>query len=242
MAVTETATNAVQPSSTATVVEMTPTPTNAVQASGDEALIEMTLTPTSAVMPSSTATVVEMTPPPTEGTTVPSPAQAEPSPAGATGEASPVAPDAPPAAEPSSGMTGFAGSGYPFSVEYPADFVVSARPSEQLAQLRPLPIASVMFMNPETAASEVIELEPADLEVRVYDGAGAASLEEWLSLNGLAATGFFQTATVSGAEVCASTMIVPPCTYFVMGSDWVYQLIPITLDGRAIMDTFRLTS
>jgi hypothetical protein len=50
----------------------------------------------------------------------------------------------------------------------------------------------------------------------------------------------FQTANVSGVQVCASTMIAPGCSYFVLGSGWVYQLTPATLEGETMVRSFML--
>ena len=108
-------------------------------------------------------------------------------------------------------------------------------------------------MNPVTASSEIVDLEPADLEIRVYaaggipvQGGASADLDSWLTSNGLLpADGSlqpkpFQTENVSGVEVCASTMIAPGCSYYFTGSGWVYQLTPATLQGEAMVKTFRL--
>lgn len=145
-------------------------------------------------------------------------------------------------------MTVFADSTYQFSVNHPDTFVLRTQPAEKLSQLMPRPDASFIFMNPVTAASDLGDLEPADLEVRVYSMAQAPSLEEWLTSNGLLPVDStppleaFQAANVSGVEVCASTMIAPGCSYFVMGNGFIYQLTPATLEGEAMAQTFRLTS
>jgi hypothetical protein len=78
--------------------------------------------------------------------------------------------------------------------------------------------------------------------------AQASSLEEWLRSNGLLpvdntlALEAFQAANVSGVEVCASTMIAPGCSYFVMGNGFIYQLTAATLEGEAMAQTFMLAS
>lgn len=134
---------------------------------------------------------------------------------------------------------------YKFKVDYPADFVLRTQPAEKLAQLAPRPVASFIFMNPVAAGSERADLEPADLEVRVHAAGQAASLDSWLTSNGLLAGGNlppkpFQTAHVSGVELCASTMIAPGCSYYFMGNGWVYQLTPASLEGEAMVKTFTL--
>jgi hypothetical protein len=145
-------------------------------------------------------------------------------------------------------MTLFTDSTYQFSVNYPDNFVLRTQPAENLSQLTPRPDAAFIFMNPETAASDLGDLEPADLEIRVYGMAQAPSLEEWLRSNGLLSVDSvlpltaFQAANVSGVEVCASTMIAPGCSYFVMGNGFIYQLTPATLEGEAMAPTFMLTS
>jgi hypothetical protein len=137
-------------------------------------------------------------------------------------------------------------STYKFAVSYPSDFVLSNVSAEALAQLTPTPDASFRFMNPETAASDMVELEPADLEIRVYSAGEVDSLESWLTANGLLPEDGrfqpepFQTASVSGLHVCISTMLAPGCSDFILGNGFVYQLIPVTLEGEAMIETFRL--
>ncbi len=143
-------------------------------------------------------------------------------------------------------MITYTDSTYKFSLSYPADFVFRAQTAEKLARLKPTPTASFIIMNPVTASSDIVDLEPADLEIRVYGAGQIASLESWLTSNGLLpANGTvpvkpFQTANISGVEVCASTMIAPGCSYFVLGSGWIYQLTPATVEGETMVDTFML--
>jgi hypothetical protein len=145
-------------------------------------------------------------------------------------------------------MTVFADSTYKFSVNYPDNFVLRTLPADRLSELTPRPDGAFIFMNPVTAASDLGDLEPADLEIRVYSAAQAPSLEEWLTSNGLlSAEGNlppeqFQAANVTGIEVCASTMIAPGCSYFVMGNGFIYQLTPATLEGDVMAQTFTVTS
>jgi hypothetical protein len=169
-------------------------------------------------------------------------------PGAALDEAPPAEPSPEAGQEAPGDLVTYTDSAYQFVVEYPAAFLLRSRPAERMAQLKPEPIVSLTFMNPETAASDVPELEAADFEVRVYDAGETAALDSWLTSNGLLpADGSvplkpFQTASVTGVQLCASTMIVPRCSNFVMGNGWVYQLIPITQAGHAIMQTFKLTS
>jgi hypothetical protein len=112
-----------------------------------------------------------------------------------------------------------------------------------LAQLTPTPLAVIRFMNPVLAASSVPD-EPADLEIRVYSVGQATSLEDWLTVNGLAPAGGsphqpFQTSHVSGVQVCSDTMIAPGCAFFVRGGGWVYQLIPSSVTGEEMINTFQ---
>jgi hypothetical protein len=145
-------------------------------------------------------------------------------------------------------MTVYADSTYKFSVNYPADFVFRTQSADKLSQLVPTPDAAFIFMNPETAASDLGDLEPADLEIRVYGAGDVASLDSWLNTNGLLPTGgtdvleTFQVEGASGYRVCASTMIAPGCAYFVMGNGFIYQLIPVTLEGETMAHSFTLTS
>jgi hypothetical protein len=63
-----------------------------------------------------------------------------------------------------------------------------------------------------------------------------------LSVDSVLPLAAFQAANVAGVEVCASTMIAPGCSYFVMGNGFIYQLTPATLEGEAMAPTFMVTS
>lgn len=91
-------------------------------------------------------------------------------------------------------------------------------------------------------------LSPQTLRFRVYVMQRPDTLEAWLTSNRLLPTDGsiqpkpFQKGSVSGFEVCASTMIAPGCSYFVTGNGRVYQFIPLSLAGEAIIETVKLTS
>lgn len=135
---------------------------------------------------------------------------------------------------------------YKFSISYPADFVLRTQPDDKLAPLQPKPVDSFILMNPVTASSDIVDHEPADLEIRVHDVGQIPSLENWLTSNGVLPTDGavpvkpFQTNNVSGVEICASTLIAPGCSYYVLGNGWIYQLTPATVEGEMMVDTFML--
>lgn len=133
---------------------------------------------------------------------------------------------------------------YKFTIAYPADFSFSTQPDEKIANLVPKPLVSFSIMNPIAASSDIVELEPADLEIRIHSAKDATELNRWLTSVGLAGDGYttqeFKTENVSGLQVCISTMLAPGCSYFVLGSDWVYQMIPSTLEGESILQSFVL--
>jgi hypothetical protein len=147
---------------------------------------------------------------------------------------------------PAGGTAVYTDSAYQFAVNHPADFVLRALPADELAQFSPTPDAVFTFMNPVTAASDIAEYEPADLELRVYALNQGATLNDWLvatgllSIENLALLKPFQAADTTGVELCASTMIAPGCSYFFVGNGRVYRLTPATLDGEAMLNTFRL--
>ena len=134
-------------------------------------------------------------------------------------------------------------STYKFSVVYPSVFVLRNRSSEQMATYNPVPVAAFMYMNPTAASSQAPD-EPGDLEVRVYQSAGITSIDKWLNSVGLSngsnAPKVYKTANVTGVEVCSPMMIAPNCSYFIMGKDWVYQLMTMTLEGESMLKTFTL--
>lgn len=134
---------------------------------------------------------------------------------------------------------------YKFSVEYPGEFVFRQISDENLLSLSPKPVASFIIMNPKTATSDAVDLEPADLEIRIYEVNGASSLDAWLKSKGLLSNTMpprpFQTKrNVSGIELCAATLIGPGCSYFFLGNAWIYGLTPATLEGETILHSFTL--
>ncbi|MGC1377188.1 MAG: hypothetical protein WA821_13235 [Anaerolineales bacterium] len=132
---------------------------------------------------------------------------------------------------------------YKFSVAYPSEFKFGIQPAEKLAGLNPKPIVSFIFINPGAASSDIAELEPADLEVRIYDAAGETSLDRWLTSVGLTSGSNsqpFQTANVSGIKLCSSTMIAPGCSFFVISNIGIYQLRPTSLEGEDMIKSFML--
>ena len=141
-------------------------------------------------------------------------------------------------------MGNFSNNQYQFAVPYPADFSVLSPGSQLLYPLSIPASASFAFMNPDSAASDAVEYEFPDFEVRVYSADGNASLEDWLRptgfLEGMLPPEPFQTNYVSGIMVCQSSMMAPGCTYFVKGNGWNYQLTSATLEGEAMFNAFTL--
>jgi len=133
-------------------------------------------------------------------------------------------------------------STYRFKLSHPAGYPVRKQGPGKIADLRPRPEASFVVMSAVTTSSAV---EPPDLEVRVY-GSQGLSLTGWLRAKQLLPSGNggaglskpFRTAHTSGLRVCGSTMIAPPCSYFVAANGWIYQLRPASKLGEAIVRTF----
>jgi hypothetical protein len=146
-------------------------------------------------------------------------------------------------ADGSSDVTARRESTYRFEIAYPTGFEFRAQPADKLANLRPRPEAAFLIGKTTSAPDD---LEPPDLDVRVYGVERGASLRTWLESNGLLPAGRsdlakpFETSHVSGLEVCAATMLAPGCSYFVLGHGWIYQLTPATVQGERIVDSFRV--
>lgn len=155
--------------------------------------------------------------------------------------------EAPDAGEPplASERVAYTNDDYGFRVEHPSGYIVGAVSPEKLAPLDPKPVAAIAIMNPTLAASDVAELELPDFEIRIHPAEGAGSLQDWLTAHGFSNEGYlpaqpFQAANIAGLEVCVTTMLVPGCTYFVLGGEWVYQMAPASAEGEAIMHSFAL--
>ena len=137
-------------------------------------------------------------------------------------------------------------STYQFAMAHPADFVVRPLDSAKLAELTPAPLASIRFMSPAIANSDLGDLDIPELNVRIFPAPPDGSLESWLAASGLTAEGdnvaAYQNAAVSGVQVCLSTLLAPNCSIFVIGNGWVYQLTPLGPVGQAMVDSFSLSS
>lgn len=137
---------------------------------------------------------------------------------------------------------------YFFQIMHPTNFVIRPQSTEYLTQLEPAPAAALLFLHPDTAASDLGDLELADLELRIHEMGETAELEEWLIANqflptdGSISPQSYPMTNVAGVELCSSMLIAPGCSYFVTNGSLIYQLIPASLEGEAVMQTLKLTS
>jgi hypothetical protein len=154
----------------------------------------------------------------------------------------------PPASGPNNGAdlgptTTYSSDAYQFAVDYPQNFDFIEKSAAERTQLTPAPAAWFAIYRPGAATSNAVE--PADLEIRVFAAAGAGSLEAWLSANNLmpgdgSPLPGFTTENVSGVELCAG--LGPGCSYYVLQGDWLYQMVPASLEGETMIHTFRVMS
>lgn len=159
---------------------------------------------------------------------------------GTDGEFSP--PDA--EGQPGGPWVNFINAEYKFGMDYPSNFATDTKTAEQLSQLNPSPVAGFVFLSPDVALSDNPDLEPPDLDLRVFDAKGAASLDGWLKSVGLLTEGVtsedYRSENASGVKGCASTMIFPGCSYFFLANGWAYQLTPASLIGEEMVATFTI--
>lgn len=149
-----------------------------------------------------------------------------------------AAPD--PAARP--GWQVFADPAHGLRIGHPAGFVLRFQDAAALSAARPVPEVSILFMNPTMAAGALAGIEPPDLQLRVFRASRGQSLEQWLAAAGLSSGAKpYPRAGGSGVEVCAATLIAPGCSVFVAGAGRIFQLTPVSLEGRAMIDSFAAT-
>lgn len=138
----------------------------------------------------------------------------------------------------------YADSAYGFSVIVPPEFIVRAADAARLTGLMPAPSAAVYFMNPTTADSALAGTDAPDLEVRIFESGPIGPLGDWLAAAGGVAdqtTTPYQLGSLSGVQVCASTMVFPQCSIFIAGNDRVYQLRALNLEGETMAQSIMLT-
>jgi hypothetical protein len=146
-----------------------------------------------------------------------------------------------------SGWTTYIDSTYGFSVAYPSNFVISHPDNSLLTPLIPTPNASVYLADPNIAESALAGIDAPNLEVRIFETGLISSLDSWLNSAGALVPGDgkttrpYRNASVSGLEVCESTMVAPGCTIFIAGNNRVFQLRFTTLEGETMAASFSLT-
>ena len=133
-----------------------------------------------------------------------------------------------------------------YSIDYPENYGIketSEFNSEENSDLSTL--TSILFMNPTMAAGDLATIEPADLQLRIYNKQMNISLPEWLNKTGLAGEGSgvdvqpYRNAYVQGLKVCHSTMIAPGCAIYISADVYVYELVASSLEGEKMIDTFK---
>lgn len=170
-------------------------------------------------------------------------APGETAPGGAAGEASPVEP---PQGTLPGGTTLYRDEVLGFAFDYPTGFVPRSMDIANLASFVPSAVLQLWIMNPVMAAGDLAGIEPPDLGLNVYAAATGSMLDQWLLENRLAddqGGTIWEAATVNGRsaiKVCQTSMAVPNCSWFIPGSQYVYQLTPLTAEGEAIMASFRI--
>jgi len=147
---------------------------------------------------------------------------------------------------PPAGCSTYVNVAHGFSIGYPQSFFVQPQEVSKLSRFTPTPVASMFFMNPTMASGALAGIEPPDPEVRVYRAEAADSLKNWLFSGGIASSagsaGYqpYRSASVDGLKVCHSTLIAPGCSVYVLHSGRVYQLMPVSREGEAMIGTFAL--
>jgi hypothetical protein len=135
-----------------------------------------------------------------------------------------------------------------FRLEYPRGFVARSQDISKLGRFSTGLLASFYVMNPTMAAGDLAGIEPPDLEIRVYSARAAQSLEDWLrsvefvSVQQGAVGERYRIGGIDGLRICQSTMIAPGCSIFVLRQGSVYQMTAASLEGEAILDTFKFVS
>lgn len=189
-----------------------------------------------------TNAIVAATPMSAEELAAQPPGQTEPG-AGAAPEGEQTEPDTTEILPPA-GWSTYADPALGFAVVYPDGFVIGPADPARLSSLQPTPSQSIYFVDRATAESAFAGTDAPDLEVRVYETGPVTSLDTWLAGAGVITDGDgktvspYQTATVSGLEVCESTMVFPPCSVFIAGSNQVFQLRSLTLEGETMAESF----
>lgn len=131
-----------------------------------------------------------------------------------------------------------------FSVGIPASIVMT----EGKAQVLPVPLMQIHFMDEALANSELADMEPPQLAIRVYDNPAGKTVEQWLRDEGVLARFGGEHATIEpytignlqGVRVTSMLMLAPNSAVFVAGDGVIYELQALGLIGEQMMATFQL--
>jgi hypothetical protein len=131
---------------------------------------------------------------------------------------------------------------YGFEVDMPASIVVM----DSTAQVLPVPVVQVHFMDEAIANSEFADVSPPELAVRVYDNPEGKTPEQWLRDEGVlqrfgagAAIEPYTVGEIAGVRVTSMRMLAPNSAVFVAAGRAIYELQPLGLVGEQMLATFR---
>lgn len=131
---------------------------------------------------------------------------------------------------------------YGFEVGMPASIVVM----DGTAQVLPVPLAQVYFVDQAVANTEFADVSPPELAVRVYDNPEGKTPEQWLQDEGVlqrfgsgATIEPYTVGDVTGVRVASMRMLAPNSAVFLAVGRAIYELQPLGLVGEQMLATFR---
>jgi hypothetical protein len=130
-----------------------------------------------------------------------------------------------------------------FQISYPSHFTVWQVDQAELDFLVPRPTAGVYFFD-RPVTEELIANELPQLSLHIFEWDAEGSLEEWLREAGLLHPdeGWtvlpYQNAAASGVVLLASDNMAPGRFVYLPNERYVYQLVPLGLEGERMIVSF----
>lgn len=137
---------------------------------------------------------------------------------------------------------------YNFSISVPPDFVVDQLSQTDLVAHTPTPLAATEFVDSDTMQSDVADLAPPNLLIRVFANETQEPIEEWLTNRGLLDheagwyTEPFEGLYTSGISVYSPSFMAPGWFVYVTDQSYVYQLTALGTDAELMLNTFSVSN
>jgi hypothetical protein len=132
---------------------------------------------------------------------------------------------------------------YHFNISYPPHYAIKYLSKAELAQLSPLPLAAIYFLDQR---NNLAEIAPPAFSICIYENKERQSIEGWLTRVGLLnrkagwLTEPYQGKSVVGVKVFSPNLMAPGWFVYVADDIYIFRLTPLGTEAEQMLDTFEL--